>query len=77
VTNPGIQVNDHGPGPAPGVVLVALQRAHTSGVARLGQGYLNEGVPTSGLLTWAFDELVAAGLGAWANPDPDGLRQVQ
>lgn len=43
---------------------------------KLGDRYLDGGVPTSGYLAGVFDELTDAGLLALADPDPHGREQV-
>lgn len=64
-------------GPSPELVVSrVLQRAHTDGVAKLGDRYLDGGLLTPGSLAGVFDELLDTGLLALADPDRDGLRQV-
>ncbi len=58
------------------VVSLVLQRAHGGAVAKLDKDYLDRGLPTTGHLAGACNELTAAGLLTVADPDPHGLRRI-
>ena len=68
-------INDHCPSPEL-VASRALQRALIGEVATLGQSYLDDGVPASGCLAEAFNDLADAGLLVLTGPDPHGLPRV-
>ncbi|MGH3767271.1 MAG: hypothetical protein ACRDS0_04540 [Pseudonocardiaceae bacterium] len=55
---------------------LALRRASTGRVAKLGGHYFDYGHPMPSYLTGTFDELVETGLLALAEEDPGGLRRV-
>ncbi|MGH4009894.1 MAG: hypothetical protein ACRDTH_17375 [Pseudonocardiaceae bacterium] len=68
--------NDHRPTPELAASL-ALRRAHIGEVVKLGQGCLGGGVPVSGCLAGASDELADGGLLVLVDPDFHGLRRVR